>query len=289
VLVSGLTAELARRQLPPEVGLRSLGLHQLKDLAEPEHVFQLVHPALLDDFSPLSIVPGNLPARLTSFVKHVQKVAELDALLRRARLVTLTGAGGSGKSRLAVEAAARVSSACPDGAWLVELAAMHDATLAPAAIAAAIGIRVEIGRPVLSTLGEALRTRRLLPFLDNCEHLLEGIAHMIEILLEASPGLRVPCTSREPLHVPGERELSVPPLSAPDPRTVTRLEDVRGADAVKLFSDRAAAVRPSFGVDPSRSGCDWRTRWPGPGGRPPGGVDSSPLAEPAIMHGNPVT
>jgi predicted ATPase/class 3 adenylate cyclase len=263
-VLSEAAAALVRGALPAGVGVRDLGAHRLKDLREPERVFQLLHPDLPGDFPPLRSLdarPHNLPLQLTSFVGRERELAAVAALLGGGpsgpRLVTLTGPGGTGKTRLALQAAADALEAHPDGVWLVELAALADPALVPQAVAAPVGVREEPGRPLAATLTDALRPKRLLLLLDNCEHLVDACARLAEALLRACPALRVLATSREALGVAGEAPYPVPPLSLPELPEPPDLPDAghppaRGglaqAEAVRLFVERATTLQPAFAV-----------------------------------------
>jgi predicted ATPase/DNA-binding CsgD family transcriptional regulator len=186
--------------------------------------------------------PGNLPVQLTSFVGRQAEMAAVRRLLAETRLLTLTGPGGAGKTRLALQVAADLADAYPDGVWLAELASLSDPALAPATVAAALGVREPVGRPLVATLADRLRGRAVLLVLDNCEHLVEAAAALVEALLRACPGLRVLATSREALRIAGEVAWPVPPLAAP-----------AGAEseAVRLFAERARAVLPDFALTPA--------------------------------------
>ena len=259
VVLSGATAELVQDELPGG-RLRDLGAHRLQDLARPERVFQLLDPALPADFPPLRSLdarPHNLPLQLTSFVGRERELGAVAAQLRAHRLLTLTGPGGVGKTRLALQAAADAQEAHPDGVWLAELGGLADPALVPQAVAAAVGVRGEPDRPLLATLTDALRPKRLLLVLDNCEHLLEACARLAEALLRAGPGVRVLATSRAPLGAAGEALSPVPPLGLPpagdgapgEPGApAPALARLAQAEAVRLFADRAAAARPGFAV-----------------------------------------
>jgi predicted ATPase len=179
-------------------------------------------------------VSGALPAALTSFVGRRREIAELRRILGTARLVTLTGAGGVGKTRLALEGAAAAIRAFPGGVWLVDLTSVHDASAVPDAAAAALGIADQGALPVLDQLAARLSGRRILLVLDNCEHLVDACARLAEQLLLAAPELRILATSRETLNVTGEHVLPVAPLDE--------------ANAAELLQARAAAVRPGFQI-----------------------------------------
>ncbi len=190
---------------------------------------------------------GNLPAEPNSFVGRERDLAELAQLLGDVRALTLSGPGGIGKTRLAIRLACEVVPGFPDGAWLVELADTASAELIPRRVAATFGVREEPGRPLLGTLTEALRGRRLLLILDTCEHLVEGCAALVHQLLAGCPELRVLATSREPLRVRGETVWRVPPLSLPS-HLGESLTDLARHEAMRLFADRASAARAGFAV-----------------------------------------
>src|SRR5574341_984309 len=250
VLISHSTEALVRQSLPPRVSLLDLGEHRLKDLQEAEHLFQVVHPDLLQGFAPLrtlSVLPNNLPVQLTSFIGRDREIIELKQLLPAQRLVTLTGIGGVGKTRLALQVAAEALESFPDGVWLVELGALSEETLLPQAVATALGFREEPGRTLRDTVLAIFRARTLLLVFDNCEHLIDACARFVHTVLEDSPGVRVLATSREPLRVPGEIVRVVPPLSLPGEEAVP-VEQLGDFEAVRLFVERAAMVRPEFAL-----------------------------------------
>ena len=218
VLVSAAVRELAGEDLPPGASLRDLGVHRLRDVERPERLFQLEHPDLPREFPPLRSVDArrhNLLPQLTSFVGRERELAELAALLGGARLVTLTGAGGSGKTRLAIEVAARTAAQTRDGAWLVDLAPVFDPQLVVKAVARVLGVRERPHSDLLDDVLERLRESELLLVLDNCEHLVEACARLAEDLLRGCPELRLLATSREPLGVPGERVFRTGSLPVP--------------------------------------------------------------------------
>jgi predicted ATPase/class 3 adenylate cyclase len=250
-LLSQATADLARDTLPAGASLRDLGEHRLRDLVQPERIFQLLHPALPADFPPLRSLdayPHNLPLQLTSFVGRAAEMAEVTRLLATTRLLTLTGTGGCGKTRLALQVAADQVDASPDGVWLVELAPLAEPDLVAQAVATVLGVREQPGQPILTTLVAWLKAKRLLLVLDNCEHLLDACAHLAESLLRACPSLVILATSRELLSTPGEVAWRVPSLTVPDPRQMTTAEAVRQGDAGQLFVERARQVVPAFVV-----------------------------------------
>ena len=249
VLLSGATRALVEHDLPGGVRLRDLGSHRLKDLAHPQHLSDLEVEGLPSDFpQPRSLeVPTNLPAEVTSFVGREKEMRMVAELLERSRLVTLTGPGGAGKTRLAIRVASELRDRYPDGVFLVELAPIQDASLVPATIADVFGVREEwmASRPVVEALRANLADRNLLLVLDNFEHVLAA-ASIVPELMAGAPSLHVLVTSRSVLHVRGEQDLPLPPLtvSAEGHADAT----TGGSEAAALFSDRAAAVDPSFEV-----------------------------------------
>jgi predicted ATPase/class 3 adenylate cyclase len=258
VLLSAATAVLARDRLPPDVELVDLGSHRLRDLDRPEQVYQLVAGDLQRDFPPLrslSTRRTNLPIQLTSFVGRGREIAEIEALVGRSRLVTLIGTGGTGKTRLMLEAAGRLAGQFADGAWLAELAPLGEPSQIVAEVARALGVPDAPGRPLMETVSDFVASKELLLLLDNAEHLVDGVALVTGQLLAAAPGVRVILTSREALRVPGETILQVPSLGCPvvpdhgsgtAPRRGVSLEIASETEAVQLFADRAAAVLPGF-------------------------------------------
>ncbi|MDP8958552.1 MAG: tetratricopeptide repeat protein [Actinomycetota bacterium] len=250
VLLSMATCALVDQSLPTGVTLRDLGEHRLKDLAQPERLFQLVLPGLPEEFPPLRTLdatPHNLPVQLTSFVGREQEVAEAVRRLQGTRLLTLTGPGGTGKTRLSLQVAAEVAEQFHDGVFFVPLAPVTDPALVPSTIVGVLGIQQPTGPP-LKRLVNYLADRRLLLVLDNFEQVLEG-GPVVAQLLQAAPELKVLVTSRAPLRVSGEQELPIPPLRVPDLRHLPSLDALSRYEAVGLFTERAMAVRPDFSLD----------------------------------------
>jgi predicted ATPase/class 3 adenylate cyclase len=252
ILLSQATCELVRDILPEGVSLRDLGAHRLKDLQRPEQVFQLLHPDLPADFPPLKsldTLPNNLPLQPTRFLGREQEtVAVREYLLREeVRLLTLTGPGGSGKTRLGLQVAADLSDAFPDGVFFVALAPITDPSLVAATIAQALAVRETAGRPLLETLREYLQDKQLLLLLDNFEQVVTA-GGLVAELLACCPRLKVLVTSREALHLRGEQEFPVPPLALPDLRRLPPIEALSQYSAVELFIQRAIAVKPDFVV-----------------------------------------
>jgi predicted ATPase/class 3 adenylate cyclase len=252
VLLSDATRGLVEHALPKGVRIRELGKHRLKDIEYPERLYDLVIDGLPADFPPIRTleVPTNVPAERTSFIGRERELAEVTALLEQARFLTLTGPGGSGKSRLALRVASAQFSRFPQGVYWVDLSAITNPTLVLSAIASALRIRDEPGRNPLETLVDRLRDRQMLLVVDSFEHVAEG-ASVIGRLLDAASGLTVLATSRVPLRVVGEREYDVSPLAVPD--RGSDIEAIAACEAVRLFTDRALAVRPSFQLTPQNA------------------------------------
>jgi len=194
ILVSEATRALVALDLPETMSLRDLGEHRLKDLARPLRLFQAAVPGLLADFPPLkslSVLPNNLPVQLTSFVGREQERAEVQRLLATTHLLTLTGAGGAGKTRLSLQVAADVFEEFRDGIWLLELASLSDSALIPHMAMSTLGVKEEPNRSLIDTLTDFLRPKSLLLILDNCEHLLGGCGELANTLLRTCPHLRI--------------------------------------------------------------------------------------------------
>jgi predicted ATPase/class 3 adenylate cyclase len=251
VLLSEATAGLVRDALPDGVRLLDLGWHRLRDLTEPERVSQVVAPDLASDFPTLASLdarPHNLPTHPTALLGRERELAEVRRLFGDgARLVTLTGPGGTGKTRLGLQVAAELLDDFEHGAFLVELAPISDPALVASTIAQALGVRDVGSRPVMDTLKEYLRARSLLLLLDNFEQVVAA-APIVADILAACPGLAALVTSREPLRVRGEREYAVPPLALPEAGQVTTPEVVSNAPAAVLFVQRARAIRADFAL-----------------------------------------
>jgi len=252
-LLSHATHELCRDALPDAISLRDLGAHRLKDLARPEQVYELRSPGLRRDFPPiksLSTHPNNLPQQLTTFIGREKEIAEIEAQLTKTRLVTLTGSGGSGKTRLALQVAAEALALFPDGAWFVELAPLTDQSLVPQMLATVLGLSEEPGQSITQVLALHLKSKRLLLLLDNCEHLRDACATVADALVRQCPGVRILASSREALGILGEQTYRVPSLSLPD-RTQTHIQTPQTLstyEAVQLFIDRALLLRADFAV-----------------------------------------
>jgi predicted ATPase/class 3 adenylate cyclase len=254
VLLSETAAALARDGLPPGTSLADLGAHRLKDLGRPEQIFQLHAAGLQAEFPPLRsldnpALPNNLPTQLATFIGRERELAEVRALAESARLVTLTGAGGCGKTRLSLQVAADLLDGSGDGVWLVELAAVTDEDEVAPAIAAALGITGQPGQPVLETLVDALVPQHVLIVLDNCEHLIGACAKTADTILRRCPRVHIMATSREPLGVGGETIYRVPSLSLPGPDSDSGSPAPESSDAVALLVERARAHGVALPVD----------------------------------------
>jgi predicted ATPase/class 3 adenylate cyclase/DNA-binding CsgD family transcriptional regulator len=238
-VLSGATESLIVDRLPDGVWLADLGSYPLRDLPRPERVVQLCHPDLCNEFPPLRVrtvvVSHNLPVQLTSFVGRQAEMRELRQLVAGNRLVTLTGAGGAGKTRLAIEVASQLTSEFSDGVWYVDLAPVTVQALASVTVARTLGLPDQPGRSMMDLLVRFFGEKKMLLVLDNCEHLLDACGTLVVELLAACPHLTILTTSREPLGVPGELSWRVPSLPLAD-------------QAIELFIDRARRARPEFVV-----------------------------------------
>lgn len=197
--------------------------------------------------------PHNLPVQLTSFIGREWELSQGKQWLAITHLLTLTGPGGTGKTRLALQLATEVSQEYLDGVWHVELAPLTDPALVPQTIAFALGVREQPGRTIFDSLGDYLRAKRLLLILDNCEHLIEIWAQLSDHLLRTAPGLKILATSRESLGISGEMTYRVPSLELPDPRQPSDLDELAQNDCVHLFVDRASAALPHFHLSPKNA------------------------------------
>jgi class 3 adenylate cyclase len=250
VLVSGATATLVGQDLGDGTTLRDLGEHRLKDLAYPERIYQLVVDGLPGDFPPvrsLDRTPNNLPTQLTTFIGRGPEIRDGLRLLDTTRLLTLTGPGGTGKTRLSLQLAAEAAMDFPDGAFWVPLAPISDPDLVPSTIAHALGVHIGGKEMPLERVIEHVRGKRMLLVLDNFEQVLPA-APSVVALLASGPDLKVITSSRAPLRIAGEQEFPVPPLDLPDPQRLPSLDVLAQSDAVRLFIERARAVKPDFMV-----------------------------------------
>jgi predicted ATPase/class 3 adenylate cyclase len=249
-LLTAATVALLDRGAPPGATLRDLGDHTLRGFARPERLYELLVPGLESGFPPIrtrEALRTNLPPSLTRFVGRAQPLAEVRERVRHSRMMTLTGSGGTGKTRLMLEAAGDLAATFPDGIWLTELAPLADAALVAHAIAATLGARSEGDTPPMTAIESALRAKRALLLLDNCEHVVEEVAHVAQTLLRALPQLHVVATSREALGIEGEiiyrvSSLTLPAADQPD------FASVMNSEAAQLFVDRARSVAPAFAL-----------------------------------------
>jgi len=249
VLTSQAVAELVQGRLPDGLSLRDLGALRLRDLAGAEHVFQVQHAGLRPAFPPLrslEAVPNNLPQQVTTFIGREREQEQVKAALKKTRLLTLTGIGGMGKTRLSLQVAADVVSEYPDGVWFVELAPITDGNLVPQAVATVLGVKEESGRTLTEALIAHARERQLLLVLDNCEHLVSACAELARQLLQAGPRVSILASSREPLNITGETIYTVPPLSVPGLDASNATDSIMRFEAVRLFVERAMAMQASF-------------------------------------------
>jgi class 3 adenylate cyclase len=257
ILLTETAHQLSRGALPPQASLKDLGRHRLRGLLEAEAAFQLLHPDLPAEFPALrslDVQPNNLPSQPTLFVGRERELDEIVALLRDGGvpLLMLTGPGGTGKTRLALQAAADLLDAFPDGVFFVPLATITDAALVPAAVAAALTIPETAGQTPRDQVLAELAEKSLLLVLDNLEQ-LPNLGPFVAELLAGAPGLAVLATSRAPLRVRGEREFPVLPLPLPSDELAVSLEEIAVSDAVRLFVERAQAVKSGFALDESNT------------------------------------
>lgn len=250
-LVSRSVRDLLFDRLPEDAALADLGTVRLRDLSRPEKVYQLRHPRLPSEFPPLrslDAIRNNLPVQLTSFIGRRTECATVAALVAANRLVTLTGVGGCGKTRMALQVAADLAYEYPEGVWWVEFAKLPDDALLANAVALALAIKEVPGQTLLHTVKNHLRERCALIVLDNCEHVVGTSAELVHELLHACPAVSVMATSRESLGVEGEVSWRVPSLNLPEEARSPALESLRRSEAVRLFVDRATHVRSTFNL-----------------------------------------
>jgi predicted ATPase/class 3 adenylate cyclase len=247
VLLSGATRELVRAVLPADTELLDLGEKGLKDLMQPEHLYQLSIAGLPTTFPPLKTLDSfanNLPVQLTTFIGREKEIEQLKKRLEKNRLVTLTGSGGVGKTRLSIQVASELLASYPNGVWLVELAPLTDPALVPQTICSVLAVTIQGSTPALNALMDYLRSKKILLVFDNCEHLIDACAQLCETLLHACPQLRIITSSREALGIEGESAYRVPSLSIADPNS--KLEMIEQSEAVRLFMERVNTILPGY-------------------------------------------
>ena len=251
ILLSQESADLSERVLPEGVHLKDLGQHRLKGLSRLEHLYQVVAPGLREDFPPLRTLethPHNLPVQLTSFIGREGEMAKIGKLFQKSRFVTLTGPGGTGKTRLALQVAGELLERFPDGVWLVEFAPLADPELVTQTAARALGMQLSASPQTLSFLIDYLKPKHCLLIFDNCEHLIAACIELVDALLHACPDLSVLLSSREGLGIEGEAPFLVPPLSMPDMRKLPPLEALAQYEAIRLFVERGSTASSSFAL-----------------------------------------
>jgi len=251
VLVSGICADLLGDELHAMVQLRDLGVHRLKDLTEPERIFQLCAPGLREDFPPLrsaDVWPNNLPLQLTSFVGRQNDLTALKERVQASRMITIVGSGGVGKTRLAIRLGAEVLENFADGVWLLELASIVDSTLLSHVLASTLNIRESSDRLTLTTVISTLATKHALLILDNSEHLVDEVAKVADAVLRSCPNVSIIATSRQPLQIAGEWIHQLGPLSFPDVNDQVSLDGAMRFGAIALFVDRARAADNHFAL-----------------------------------------
>jgi predicted ATPase/class 3 adenylate cyclase len=250
IVASAATQALVEPSAPEGVSFRDLGEHRLKDIPRPEHLYQVTAEGLASTFPQLrsmDVRPNNLPVQLTSFVGRRRELEEIEAAVRESRLLTLTGPGGTGKTRLSIQAAGDLLPDFQDGAFFVGLAPITDPGLVVPTVVQALGLREASDRRPIEGIIDHLRDKELLLVLDNFEQVLDAASEVGQ-LLTATEKVRVLATSREPLGLHGEREYSVPPLGLPDPEHLPPFEGLSQFESVALFIERATAVLPGFAV-----------------------------------------
>jgi predicted ATPase/Tfp pilus assembly protein PilF len=243
-------------QSQPDVQLRDLGEHRFKDILQPVRVFQVVEPNLQNEFPllrALEIFPNNLPTQLTSFIGRRDEIAAIKRYLTKTHLLTLTGSGGTGKTRLSLQVAAELLNTFKDGVWFVELAPITDPDLVAHTVAGTLGVREERGRSLMSTLLDWFSDKDVLLVLDNCEHLLDACAKFADAVLREGHEVRILASSREALGIAGETAYRVPSLPTPDRKEALNIEQLQDCESAQLFIERATQILPTFKVTDANS------------------------------------
>ena len=254
VLVSNTSASLLHHELPAGVVLRDLKEHRLKGLPELERLWQMVAPGVQGDFPPLQSlneIPNNLPVQLTTFIGREKEVEQIKKRIEKNRLVTLTGSGGVGKTRLSIRVASELLEKYPNGVWMVELAPITDPELVPQTVCSTLDVTPQGNTSALTVLTDYLKPKKTLLVVDNCEHLIDACAQFCETLLHACPQLQIIASSREALGIEGENAFRVPSLSLPNSND--GLQTIEKSEAVKLFVERAIAILPKFELTESNA------------------------------------
>jgi predicted ATPase/class 3 adenylate cyclase len=249
ILLSGVTRELARNDLPAGSSLVDLGSHRLKDLTEPERVWQLTTTGLRSEFSPLNSLesrPNNLPVHVTALIGREQELDDVRVLIGKHRLVTLTGSGGIGKTRIALQLGADLIGGFPDGVWFADLAPITDPELVASVVANVLGVTQVEGRKVDASITRWLQRKNLLLIFDNCEHLLEAAASIADAIHRGCPNVRVLATSRQALGISGEAVHRLPSLAVPQSGSTVGADDALRYGAIALFVDRAVLADTRF-------------------------------------------
>lgn len=250
-LISKVTFDSLPADSVKNIIRRDMGVRRLKDLIRPEHVYQIGDAGLPQEFAPLKTLdarPNNLPVQLTSFIGREQELKDVKELLKSSRVLTLTGSGGAGKTRLSLQVGADLIDEFEHGVWFVDLVLLSDAKLIPQAIASGLRVKEEAGCRILDSLAKYVKDKELLIILDSCEHMLQACAEVVKQLTQASVNLKILASSREPMHIAGEQLYRVPSLSAPDPKKKISAEAVLRFESVRLFIDRATSTQPAFRV-----------------------------------------
>jgi predicted ATPase/class 3 adenylate cyclase len=247
VLLSNASAELLHNELPQGITLRDMKEHRLKGLPDPERLWQMVAPDLQSDFPPLlslKEIPNNLPVQLSTFIGREKEVGQVKERLEKYRLVTLTGSGGIGKTRLSIQIASELLDEYPNGVWQVELAPLTEPSLVTQAVCTVLDVTPHVNTLALNVLTDYLRSKKILLVMDNCEHLIDACAQLCDSLLHACPDLRIIASSREALGINGENAYRVPSLSLPHSDGGSHV--IEESEAVKLFMERATTILPEF-------------------------------------------